>query len=259
MISQLLLTSLAAAVVPAAPLTESTDMDRVVAVLVDDEPAGVWKGNVSVGASLARGNTELTTLSASAHASYREDDFRHSVNAWWNYAEQETAAGDTELTQRRVGASYKYDYFHTETLYYNALAGVEADELANLDLRWFGGVGVGHVFFDEETRGFDGELGVVYFAESFETGDDNEYIAARAAWIYWNQINENVRFEQDMQSFPSLEDIEDFYGRLDNRVMIKMSDNMHAQLQYVFDYDNTPAPGAVRDDHRVIVGLGWDF
>ncbi|MFT5464249.1 MAG: hypothetical protein ACI8QS_003143, partial [Planctomycetota bacterium] len=135
----------------------------------------------------------------------------------------------------------------------------------NLDLRWFGGVGVGHVFFDEETRGFDGELGVVYFAESFDvppddpTPDDNEYIAARAAWIYWNQINENVRFEQDMQSFPSLEDIEDFYGRLDNRVMIKMSDNMHAQLQYVFDYDNTPAPGAVRDDHRVIVGLGWDF
>ena len=259
MISHLLLSSMAVA--PAAVPADAIETDRPVTPLVqdDEEPMGVWTGSVNVGATWTSGNTEITTLSAAADATYREEDYRHTLKAWWNYAEQENSAGESELTQRRVGGSYKYDYFATERLYYNGLFGIEADELANLDLRWYAGAGVGYVFFDEEAMGLDGEAGIVYFSEEFETGDDNDYVAARVAYAYWNQINEQTRFEQDLEAFPSLEDVEDFYGRLDSRLQVKMSDNMYAQIQHVFDYDNTPAPGAQRDDHRVIVGVGWSF
>lgn len=266
MLSHLLLSSLAAGAAPApeaAPApADAVDQTRLIAPLVQDEeeePMGVWTGSVNAGATWTSGNTEITTLSAAANASYREADYRHTLGAWWNYAEQENAAGESELTQRRIGGNYKYDYFVNDRLYYNGLFGIEADELANLDLRWYAGAGVGYVFYDEETMGLDGEVGLVYFSQEFETGDDEDYIAARIAYNYWNQINENVRFEQDMWAFPSVEDIEDFYGRLDSRLMIKMSEAMFAQIQHVFDYNNSPAPGAQRDDHRVIMGLGWNF
>jgi hypothetical protein len=34
---------------------------------------------------------------------------------------------------------------------------------------------------------------------------------------------------------------------------------MYAQVQYVFDYDNTPADGKERDDHTLTLGVGWSF
>jgi len=259
MISPLLLTALAAGLAPAPESAPAAD--ELVSPLLQDEeaPMGEWTGSVNVGATWATGNTELTTLSAAADASYREADYRHTLKAWWNYAEQENQAGEDELTQRRVGGSYKYDYFVSERFYYNGLFGIEADELANLDLRWYVGGGAGYVFVEEEDVELDGELGVVYFDEEFEDGETNDYIAARVAYRYFNQINEQTRFEQNLEAFPSLEDVEDFYGRLDTRLKLKVSDNLFAQLQHVFDYDNTPAAGAVRDDHRLILGLGWSF
>jgi hypothetical protein len=34
---------------------------------------------------------------------------------------------------------------------------------------------------------------------------------------------------------------------------------MIATLTHVFDYDNTPAAGFKRADHRVILSVGWSF
>ncbi len=66
-------------------------------------------------------------------------------------------------------------------------------------------------------------------------------------------------FGQTAEVFPSLEDIEDISGKLDTRVRVSITDDMFAQLQWVMDYDNTPAEGAYRMDHRVILSLGWGF
>jgi hypothetical protein len=34
---------------------------------------------------------------------------------------------------------------------------------------------------------------------------------------------------------------------------------MIAAISHILDYDNTPAPGRDRSDHRVLLSVGWAF
>ena len=89
--------------------------------------------------------------------------------------------------------------------------------------------------------------------------EDKDYFAARLANNLFWQINAQTSFEQTAEAFPSIEDADDFYGKVDNKAKVKLSDAMYAQVQYVFDYDNTPADTKERDDHTLTLGVGWSF
>jgi len=220
----------------------------------DASPAPAWTGSFSAGATFTSGNTDTTSVAVGADAVRETDANRQTLRGWWNYAEQEDV-----LTDRTVGATYKYDHFVDERLYYLGIAGLESNELSGLDLRHYFGGGAGYKFHDTEKFQFDGEAALTYITEKYEVGKDADYLAARLAYNLGYQYSDTTRFEQIAEVFPSLEDSDDFNGKLDSRVRVDVSSSMFFQLQWVFDYDNTPARGAEKDDHRVIVGVGWQF
>ena len=90
-------------------------------------------------------------------------------------------------------------------------------------------------------------------------GGEEEYLAGRAGYDYERELTSTAIFEQTGELFSGLEDIEDINAKLDTRVRVSITEDMFAQLQWVMDYDNTPAHGAYRMDHRVILSLGWGF
>jgi len=260
MISQLLLSSLFLAPVPepvdaaASPVPASLLLQE--GEVPEEGPK--WTGTVSFGLTFTDGNTETLNAAAGFDAERRGEDDRVTLKAFWNYAEQEIDKKN-EITQRNMGGSGKYDYFATEKLYYLGIAGAEADEFANLDLRYYVGAGAGYQFREDEKIKLSGEAGINYFAEDYEVGGDEEYVAGRAAYNYANILNDKVVVEQTGEVFQGFEDIEDFNAKLDTRCRATLTDTMFAQAQWVMDYDNTPAPHAYRLDHRVILSLGWSF
>src|SRR5262249_20236019 len=150
-------------------------------------------------------------------------------------------AGKSEVTQRRVGGRLQYDYFLSKKMYVFANAGAEYDFKAGIDLRTFIGGGAGYQFYDTETFKLTGEAGLNYFSEDYSVGDSKSYVAARVAENLGWQINKDVKFEHSVEAFPSLEDMNDFFGKMDNRVKVSLTEKMFAQLQWVMNYDNTPA------------------
>ena len=229
---------------------------------VQDEPAEPelpdWTGSITAGAKYTGGNTETSSVNVQFDAERRDEMDRWTFKAWWNYGEQKID-GDTEITVRNEGGFVKYDYFATEKLYYLGIAGAEADSLAGLDLRWYAGAGLGYQFLESEETSLLAEAALTYFVEEFDDGTDQESVALRLAYSVSHQLTETTRFEQDLVMFPSLEDIEDFYGKLDTRVQTNLTDSMFAQLQNIIDYDNTPSSGKERLDNQVLLTLGWSF
>ncbi len=264
MISQLLIPSLLLLSAPAlveGPAPSVGAPEAPVSLLLqeaEEAEAPKWTGTVNFGLTFTDGNTETMNAAAGFDAERRAEKDRWTVKAFWNYSEQEINK-KSEITQRNMGGSGKYDYFATEKLYYLGHAGAEHDSFANLDIRYYGGGGIGYQFREDEKVKFSAEGGLDYFAERFEIGKDEEYIAVRAAYAYQNNLTETVVFEQTAEMFPSVEDIEDFYSKLDTRCRASLTDSMFAQLQWVMDYDNTPARYAYRMDHRVILSVGWSF
>ncbi len=274
--SSLLLAFLAAerAGLPPAPA------DAPPPAAVQEEAAVVelpdWKGSVTIGAQYTGGNSETQSINAQFDAERRAEMDRWTLKSWWNYGEQKVNSadaatdGDLEITVRNAGSSAKYDYFATKKLFYLGIAGAESDSVAGLDLRYYAGPGLGYQFVEGEKTSFLGEAALTYFAEEFDNGDSEETLALRLAYKFGRQLSATSRFDQDLAVFPSLEDSEDFYGKLDTRLRADLTKNMFAQLQNILDYDNTPATfdppdsqvkgaHAERLDNKILLTVGWSF
>jgi putative salt-induced outer membrane protein YdiY len=219
-----------------------------------------WTGSVNVGASYSDGNTDSRSVNAALDAVRRADDDRWTVKGYWNYGEsRDDGTGELGITDRRAGASLKYDYFLSKKLYVFGIAAIETDLLADIDERYYAGPGVGYQWRESDEFKWGSEAGVTYFNTNYGHSDDKEYIAARIAnnitWV----INENTTFENTAEVLPSLEDSDDFYGKSDTKLKVALSKAMFAQLQWVYQFTNEPADGKERNDNLVVLGVGWKF
>jgi putative salt-induced outer membrane protein YdiY len=222
--------------------------------LADEPVLDEWVGSVSVGAIVTTGNTETRSASATADGEYRRAKDRTTLGAFWNYQDD-----DTGVTQRRAGAKAQYDYFFSPKTYGLAQTRVESDYEADLDLRLIFGVGIGRQFLDGDVHKFKGEAGLSWFDENYGNSPDESYLAARFAYGWDWFINKDWTFNQTGEIYPSLEDAEDLYTKLDSRLKVALTGKMFAQAQWVMDWDNTPAAGKERMDNRYLLTLGWTF
>ena len=185
-ISSLLL----AALVPYGPTVESPPTSPLPTspmpvVVQDEEPIdGKWHGFVEVGGTYTDGNTDVRSARVNAEGVKRWTDDRLTLRGGWNYAKN---AGD--LTDRNAQATAQWDHFVNDRLYLNAIAGVQTDTLATLDLRWWVGGGAGYQFRD------DGSL-VLGECARFNFNPFNYYQTPQERWqattIASYEINENV-------------------------------------------------------------------
>ncbi len=254
------------AAIPAAPATAPAafvEASPLAPFVSQDAPAPKepkWTGSVAIGATYTSGNTDTRAVNADAKAERRGEKDRWTAKGFWNYGDQKDAAtGDNTLTVRKAGASLKYDYFLSEKLYVNAIAGIETDALADMESRYNAGAGVGYQWKESDEFKWGSEAGITYIVENRKLVEDDEYAAARVANDVEWRINDKTSLSNTLEAYPSLEDGDDFFGRSDTRVKTNLTEAMFAQLQWVWDYDNTPSAGKDRNDHKLVLGVGWSF
>ena len=227
-------------------------------VALEDKPPVMhrWTGAVSLGATLSDGNSENRTASATADGVYRREGDRTTLKFLWSYADN--ADG---VTDRRLYGSGKYDHFlEGEKTYVYGQGSLEYNSTAALDLRAIIGAGLGYQVFETDRAKLAGEVGLSYVDENYEgSASDEEYLAARLAYNGEWKPTERWTLGQTGEIFPSLEDEDDVHAKVDSRAKLNLSESMFAQLQHLFTWDNTPAAGAERDDHLVLLTVGWTF
>ena len=228
-----------------------------------------WTGSVKVNGLWTDGNTDRRAIGASFDASRRAESDRISVDAAWDYSEDKdntatATRGTWTLNQRRTGGGIKYDLFFSKKWYGLATARVLGDTLANLDLRFTGGVGFGYTWIEDSTTTFLTEVGVSYFNESYRVvvvndPDSVDYLAARLAYKLTHAFSEKTKLVHGVEAFPSTEDIEDTYLQAKTEVTTSLTDSMIASIAHILDWDNTPSRGFERTDNRVLLSVGWSF
>ncbi len=213
-----------------------------------------WKGSVLLGISQVQGNAQNFSASMTADAVLEREMDRYTVNSFYHYVESED-----ELIARRAGLNGQYDYLAGEDYYYFGTAGAENDELANRDLRWWAGGGAGYTLYDEENFTLNTKAGVTYFVEEFSDGSDSEDVSLVLGYDLDYVMSAQTNFRQVFVAYPPVDAFEDVFLRLDSRIETSLTPSMLGSVQYVLDWDNSPAPGAKRDDHRILFSLGWSF
>ena len=89
--------------------------------------------------------------------------------------------------------------------------------------------------------------------------DDGQYLAARVAYKWDYAHSDRWSFSQTAEIYPSLEESDDVYAKVDTRAKATLSENMFAQFQWLYDWNNTPAEGKKRVDNLYLITIGWTF
>ncbi len=257
--------------------TVSLPLQNLARINPPTDPPPTWDGSLKVNGLWTNGNTDRRAIGATLDASIRhpaEDDGRGnrtwgdrtSFDAAWDYSEDKDndPASPTfrewRLSARRAGAGIKYDYFLTQRWYALVTARVLGDTLADIDLRFTAGAGIGYTWIEDESTTFVSEVGLSYFHENYRSGaPSQEYLAARVAYRLSHELTPTTKIVHSVEAFPSLEDMDDFYMQGKTELVTSLTESMLASIAHVIDYDNTPAPGRERVDNRVVLSIGWSF
>jgi putative salt-induced outer membrane protein YdiY len=251
----------------------SVALDNLAMINPPVAPAPAWTGTLKVTGLYATGNTDRRAMGLALDAVRRSDVDRITFDASWDYAEDKkdpdndpstSNIKEWDLTQRRTGGGLKYDYFLTKRWYALVTTRVLGDTLANLDLRFTGGAGLGYSVIDNDDTTLLAEAGLSYFNENYRIvadgdPDSSEYLAARVAYTLRHNLSDRTKLLHSCEAFPSTEDATDVYLQAKTEVTTNLTDNMIASVAWVMDYDNTPSPGFERVDHRVLLSVGWSF
>ncbi len=241
------------------PIAGAQDLEAAKSIRPEKAPPVVWSGSLALGGNFQSGNTEKRSITSQADFERRTEKTRLTGSGSVLY-EEEKSSGDWNLTDRVYRGRLQDDYFFTERSYFFAFAAGERDALADLDLRLATGPGYGYQWFDSPVVKFSTELGATYVREEFHNpSDTEEYIAGRLRTNLAWQITSGIKFLQDSSYFQSLENNDDINAFADTRLRVSLTQEMFTQLQWIFEYDNTPAQAADRVDHTVLLSVGVSF
>ena len=225
-----------------------------------------WTGALMFNGLWTDGNTVRRSAGMNFDAQLRREEDRLTADAYWYYAEDKETDPlsptyrQWELNDRRAGGGLKYDYFLGKRLYAFATGRVAGDTLADIDLRVAIGAGLGYMWVDTKRTTFLTEVGLAYVDEDYRSNLPSvDYLAARVYYKLTHEFSEATKFLHSVEAWPSLEDSDDIFLQLKAELSTTLTGSLVGSLAYVLDYDNTPAAGRQRDDHRVLMSVGWQF
>lgn len=250
--------------------TEGTDVLRsqsfaivdLVAVNPPPEPKPDWKGTVTAGYTVTRGNSKTSTANIAADLLRRSEIDRITLKGSYIFGRQEDPdTGEDETTTDKWHTAVKYDYFVAEKWYAFADTRVERNRIADLDLRLTTGTGGGRQWIETDRLNFDTEAGLAWLYENYSADDEDEdgstdEISAYIGYHFKASANDQVALLHELKYYPSLEQISDYYLTTEAELRADLTKSLFASFKVVVDFDATPAADARHTDASYILGLG---
>jgi putative salt-induced outer membrane protein YdiY len=224
-----------------------------------------WSGRATIGLNLQSGNTEQSTMNASAELARRTPATQFLVNYLGNFSEVD---GTENANNHRVNLSYdvrlSHDWFvrPVQLEYYR-------DQLANIAHRVTGGVGIGYYIFDRDDLEWKAAAGPGYQYTRFETVAPGESVSASTpAGIFQTRfkadITSRLTFIQSFAGTVTTESAGLYNHHAVTTLEFEIKRFLDLDLSFVWDYLQNPqteASGVVpkRTDLRLTLGIGAKF
>ena len=253
---------------PAAPTTQGTSaivvggktvpLDQIKRMNV----ASQWTGGLLLNGNLARGNSDAENLGIAFNAALRRDDEnyddRFSLAGAYNFGKSDVNGVETTSSDNWF-AQAKYDKYFDDKWYGYGLFRYDHDRLAFLNFRLSPGVGVGYQWVESPNFNFSTEAGISYVYEDYSNDGNDDRVALRLAYHIDKQLNATVSVFNDLEWLPAIDDPSDYNLNIVAGIKAQMTAKMYSLFSIVFQRDSTPAPGAEKNDTRLVLGIGWNF
>lgn len=218
-----------------------------------------WTGNVLVGATFARGNTDTNNINAAAHLERKGEKDLTTLDVQYLYARQRVVGDGTHETADDLLGKAKYQYYFSTKFYGYANVEGEHDVIAGMALRLAPGIGAGYQWLDTPKLNFNTEAGGGVLYRNYTTDGDSISGNARLAYHFKSKLNDKVNVFHNFQYLPGLNNINNYFFSTDAGIRTSITDKLFGEFKVEYQYDSRPAPGRQSSDIRYIAGVGWNF
>ncbi|VCU70983.1 hypothetical protein PIGHUM_03063 [Pigmentiphaga humi] len=218
---------------------------------------GQWRGSVNAGASLAKGNTDSTTLNIGANAgkATETDRLNFSLTALYGTKNENGDKSETANLWRMGG---KYDRDITDRMFGFGSLDLEHDKLQELDLRGVAAGGVGRHIVKTDKTLFDVFTGLAYNHERFthDTRNSVEWLLGEESS---HKISDTTSLHQRLAVYPNLSNGGEYRVQLDAGLTTSITKKIELKLTLSNRYMSNPQPGVKKTDTLLLTSIGYRF
>lgn len=151
----------------------------------------------------------------------------------------------TSLTAESYHLRGRYDHVISDRRFWFVGGGWARNTFAGVDNRYSAMLGLGNVWFDDETSRFQTDYGLTFTRQEDTSGEKRDYAGLRVSWDYWRQLNEATEFGSVLVLDPNLDDTEDWRADFTNWVGVSMTEQLALRVSLQMLYDNVPSLGGL--------------
>ena len=217
-------------------------------------PPRHWNFDMQAGLDLGFGATDRHLYNARARALYAREKLHNSMDAMFTYGQ----AGGIRSADRLDGLM-KTDYEIGRRLFLYNLGGGGRDAIRHLDLHYETGPGLGYHLIRMDRLKLNTELGGNYQSNRYSDGTEAESFFYRIAEDAIWQATPKLAFDQKLEFFPGITDMERYRIRFEGNMRYALRGNLYLNLTALNLYDNHPPQGISRNDLQLRSSVGVKF
>jgi len=226
-------------------------------------PKKGWETVASAGISLTRGNSKnfLATIGLNANRKWSRDELLFGASAGYGETETGTRAPDdnrTDVTQKYIKGFGQYNHLFNERLYGGLRVEGLYDKIAAVDYRFTISPLAGYYLVKKPNTSLAVEAGPSVVLEKVG-GEESTYVGGRIGERYEYKFKNGARIWETAEWITQIDDVDNWILNAEAGVSAPLAKGLEVRLVVQNTYDNQPAKDRLKNDFKLIAGVGYRF
>lgn len=210
-------------------------------------------------------HTEVGYIETSGNTDTKEFNLDSKVERAWDKhmgtfkVEAQYAKSGSQETKNKYAMEAEYDYMFSESFAFSYVIGYKSDKFSGFDYQVYTGPGIKYTAISQEVQTLAFDAGALYYKDNYIAGGSDSYAAYRFKALYNRNINENIKFAQDLELKGSFDDFDNYFLTSKSSLISKISDIFSAGISYKVDYAHLPVSGKDDTDTTLMLNLIMDY
>ncbi len=218
-----------------------------------------WEGDLALGLSLSKGNTDATSFSFTFSADGPINTAKTMI--WKNKGVLLFSQTNGETSSESLLANSRINWQLNGRLFtYFEFQG-QRDRFKNFGYRFLPSLGFGYKFLDTESvvLGLDAGLSQV-FTKYYDTGVTENYTGLKGGQQFNWKLSETAEIIEVLEVNADITRLSDFFFRLEMNLITAITQSWSVKLTFVDSYVNRPVgTGIKKNDITFIAGISRKF